>query len=590
MINVFGRLKPGTTLDQTRSEMTLLAARQQTDHAEAFPPGSRSTLSPIPIADELYGEFRPTLRLLFGTVVMVLLITCANVGNLALARLLRREREMVLRSALGASQRRLVRQLLTESTALALLGGLAGLAFAGLATRPMVAFARRFTPLADQVRLDGRVLLFTLGVALATGLLSGLLPALHAGRGNLAALLRAGGQAAAQPNSRRLRSALVVLQVATSFVLLIAAGLTAESARRLQQVDGGFDPKNVTAVSLQLPTAKYPEPSKTIAFYSSLLARIDTLPGVVSSAVASAVPLMGDTMTPGFRIENRAPAPGEELRAGVRTVSPGYLRTLGVPLIAGRLFLPTDDVNAPPVVLISRSMARHFWPGGDPLGHRVLIQQGTSTWATIVGVVGDIRQDGLDAEAGHALYRPFLASGGVSMTLFVRTAAAPQHLAPAVRAVVREIDPEQSMSAPETLEELKSETTAPSRLTATLFALFGIVAFAITIAGVNAVIAYATAERTQELGIRSALGADRGDLLRLVMGQGMALVVLGLALGWVGAFGGTRFLASLLFATQTNDPLTFFTASLVLLACGAVACFFPARLATVLAPSVALRR
>lgn len=590
MVNLFGRLRPGVEVEQARAEMTLLAGRLQRDHPDTFPQSARSTISVVPVTEELNGEFRPTLQLLLATVILVLLITCANVGNLSLARLLRREREVVLRSALGAGRRRLVRQLLTESTALALLGALVGLLFAAATMGPLTAFARRFTPLAERVGIDARVLLFTLGVAVLTGLLFGLFPAIHACRRNLAVLLRDGGGHATQgPGRQRLRSALVVLQVAVSFMLLIAAGLTTKSALRLQKVDGGFDPRNVTAMSLELPSARYSDPAKVLAFYNALLARIDSLPGVVSSSVSSTVPLLGDVMTPSFRIEGRAPHPGEELRSGVRVVSTGYFRTLGIPLVSGRTFLPTDDANAMPVVVITRSMAQRFWPGEDPVGKRIEIAHRTPVWSTIIGVVGDVRQGGLDEEAGDAIYRPFLQVGGVSMALFVRTTADSAQLGPALREAVREIDPEQSVSEIVTMEQVRSESTAPARLTATLLGLFSLLAFAITIAGLNGVIAYSITERTQEIGIRSALGAERVTLLGMVMRQGMTLVLLGLALGWAGALGGSRLVSSLLFGIQPSDPLTFLSASLVLLAFGAAACFFPARRAAFIDPMVALR-
>ncbi|HTQ80400.1 MAG TPA: ADOP family duplicated permease, partial [Thermoanaerobaculia bacterium] len=591
MINLFGRLRPGVSLTQAGAEMSLLALREQRDHPESFPASAKSRISVVPIGQELNGTFRPTLRLLFGTVILILLITCANVGNLSLARLLRREREIVLRSALGASQGRLVRQVLTESVVLALIGGLGGLLFAVATTRPLVAFARRFTPLADQVGVNGRVLVFTLGVAVVAGLLFGLFPAAHAYRRDLAVLMRGGGgHATYSPGRQRLRSALVVLQVAVSFVLLIAAGLTTRSALRLQNVNGGFDAKNVTAMSLQLPIAKYPDVKKVIAFYNALMMRVDALPGVTSSTVSSSVPLLGDVQTPSFRIEGKNAAPGEEQRAAVRVASLGYLKTLGVPLLAGRWFLASDDEHAIPVVLINQAMAKRFWPGEDPVGKRIEIQRGTPTWSTILGVVGDVREKGLDTEAGEAIYQPFLQVGGVAMTLFVRTAARPTNLAPALRNAVRELDSEQSVSTSETLEELRSESTAPARLTATLLTLFGFLAFAVTVAGLNGVIAYSINERTQEIGIRAALGAERGALLAMVMRQGLLLVLLGLALGWFGAIGGRRLLASVLVGIQPSDPITFLLASVVLLACGAAACFVPARRAASIDPLLALRQ
>ncbi|HEV7515991.1 MAG TPA: ABC transporter permease [Thermoanaerobaculia bacterium] len=594
LISLFGRLPRGGSLAAARTEVTGLGSRLRQAHPEAYPGGPENELTVIPAQDQLIGSFRPTLFLLLGTVGLVLLIACANVGNLALARLLAREREVVLRSALGAGRGRLIRQMLTESTVLALVGGALGLLFAALARQLLVAFALRFTPLAAGIGIDLRVLAFTLAVSLLTGLAFGLLPALHASRRDLAGALKQGGHATSGRGRHGFRNALVVLQVAVSFVLLIAAGLTVRSSLALEKADPGFANRKVLTATLSLPFSRYRGAQKTIDFYGSLLPRVAALPGVTSAALGSSVPLTGGRRTPNLLIEGRnAGGPGQpEIVAAFHLATPEYFRTLGVPLVAGRAFLPSDDGNALPVAIINRSMSHHYWPGESPIGKRFALpgaSPGPLIWVTIVGVVGDVKQEGLSTDEGDAFYFPFAQTGGGVMSLFVQTASAPLTLLPAIRNAVREVDPDTPVSDASTLEEAHGASAAPARLTAVLLLLFGSLAFVVTAMGLAAVIAFSVTERTQEIGIRAALGAGRGQVLAMVLGHALALVVSGLALGAVGALAASRLLASLLYEVRPTDPMTFAISALLLLAVVGAACYVPARRAVGIDPSSALR-
>ncbi|MEA2692534.1 MAG: hypothetical protein QOJ16_1921 [Acidobacteriota bacterium] len=599
LISLFGRLPPGGTLAAAQTEVSGLAGRLRQAHPESYPAGSETALAVVPAQDQLLGSFRPTLFLLLGTVGLVLLIACANVGNLALARLLAREREVVLRSALGAGRGRLVRQMLTESTVLALAGGALGLLFATLGRQLLVAFAQRFTPLAEEVGVDWKVLAFTLAVSLLAGIAFGLLPALHATRQDLNTALKEGGHATAGRGRHRFRNALVVLQVAVSFVLLIAAGLTVQSTLALSRVDAGFTDRNVLTATISLPFSRYRTNQKTIGFFDALLPRVEALPGVLSAALGSSVPLTGTQFTPSFRIEGRADGDtvqgGQpETRAAFHVATPGYFHTLGIPLVAGRSLQPTDGANALPVVVINRSMARHYWAGGNPVGQRIALTGGGGNgpnWLTIVGVVGDVKLEGLAdaAGAGDAFYLPFAQNGAGAMNLVVRTAADPFALLPAIRGAVREIDPDQPVSDVSTLEQVRGASVAPSRLTAALLLLFGTLAFVVTAMGLAAVIAFSVTERTQEIGIRTALGAGRWEVLALVLSHGLGLVLAGLGVGAAGALAASRLLSSLLFGIRPTDPATFAAVALLLLAVVGVACYVPARRAVGIDPSVALR-
>jgi putative ABC transport system permease protein len=588
MVRVFGRLKPGVAPEQAGGDLAAIAGRLQQAYPANYPKDRGYGVTLAPLQEELTRRARPTLLVLLGAAGLVLLIACANVANLMLARLIRRERELSVRAALGAGRARLVRQLLTESTLLSLLGGGLGLLLAGLGLELLKAFAARFTPRAAEVGIDGPTLLFTFAVAVLTGVAFGALPALAA-KENLVTSLKEGGQSTASPGRQRARGLMVVCQVAVSFVLLIGAGLMLRSFVKLQQVEGGFDAERVLTMRVTLDFDKYTTAQQVRAFFHSLLDRVRAQPGVVSAAVAFTFPLnQSAPLNNGFLIEGRPLAEGDPRPvADFRSASPDYFQAVGIPLVRGRLFDAHDHENAQPVVLINQSMARHRWNNEDPVGRRVSFDNG-QTWATVVGVVGDVKQYGLEREATDELYRPF-AQAPFGQTLVVRTAAEPLALARQVREAVTAVDPEQAVDRVQTLEQVRENSLAAPRLTAALIGLFAALALAITLAGVSGVIALTVSQRTREIGVRLALGATPGGVLAMILRQGMRLVLIGLALGAAGALAFARLMGSLLFGVGPTDALTYAGVSLAFVAVAAVACLIPARRATRIDPMIALR-
>jgi predicted permease len=589
MVRVFGRLKPEVTPQQAGGDLANIASRLQQTYPANYPQNRGYGITLSALQEELTRRARPTLLLLLATAGLVLLIACANVANLMLARIIRREREMAIRAALGASRTRLIRQLLTESTLLALLGGGLGLLLASWGLEMLKTFATRFTPRAAEISLDGSVLLFTLGLAVITGLAFGALPAFSA-RENLVTSLKEGsGQSTAGAGRQRARGVMIVCQVAVSFTLLIAAGLMLRSLIKLQQVEPGFDPERVLTMRITLDFDKYTTPQHTRTFFHSLLDRIKTQPGVMSAAVAFTFPLNQSTpLNNGFLIEGRPLAEGEARPvADFRSASPDYFQAVGIPLVRGRYFTDQDHENAQPAVIINHSMARHRWNNEDPIGKRVSFDNG-QTWATIVGVIGDVKQYGLDREAVDELYRPF-AQTPFGQTLVVRTAAEPMTFAKQAREAVSAIDPEQAVDRVQTLEQARENSLAAPRLTALLIGLFAALALVITVAGISGVIALSVSQRRQEIGIRMALGATPSGVLRMILRQGLTLVFAGLAIGIAASMVLTRLMSALLFGVEPTDVITFLSVSLVLIAVAAVACLIPARRATSIDPMIALR-
>jgi putative ABC transport system permease protein len=594
LLHLFGRLAPGVSMERAETEVATIANRLQRAYPEVYQSSVTEEIPLLAVRDEISGGFRPTLFMLLGAVVLVLSIACANVANLTIARLLRREPELVLRVSLGASRGRLIRQLLTESTVLALVGGVLGVLLAAASLRLLVAFAQRFTVGAADIQLDPRVLLFALAASLITGLGVGLIPALQVVRHDLGSSLKQRSAAGSSGAGRhRARNLLVVAQVAISFLLLVGAGLMVRSHRELQRVDPGFDPENVLTAGIDLPFSKYSGLQPVLAFFGALEERVTAQPGVVSVGVASAVPLGGAVNAPDFSIVGQPTPPGRpEPQATLYMASEGYFRTLEIPVLTGRGFTERDREDAPGAVVVSRSLARRYFSGQDPLGKQIVIPLLSVDPWTIVGVVGDVSQNGLGGGEEPAFYLPLRQIGGRGMStrFFMRTEAEPAAAASRLRQAVLEIDPEQPVFDLLTLEQVRDETMAPLRLTTVLLGLFAALAFAITMAGVSGVIAFSVSERTQEIGIRTALGAGRGEVLGMVMGQGLALVGVGLVCGLLGALFLTRLLSGLLFGVQPVDMVTFVAASLGLLAAAAAACFLPARRAIHIDPIVALRR
>ncbi len=588
LLSVYGRLKPGATLEQARADLASIATRFKADNPGVYPEGGGFTATATKLTDDLTLRARPTLLVLLGAVGCVLLIACANVANLMLSRMLRRNRELAMRAALGAGRVRLVRQLLTESTLLALLGGAFGLGLAAAGLDLLVAFTARFTTRAGEVGIDGAVLGFTLVASVLTGVLFGALPALTA-RPDLAEVMKQeNARAGGGHGPRRARGLLVVSQVAFSFMLLIAAGLMLRSFWKLQQVDPGFKPENVLTARVSLNWTKYGEDGSVRKFGQELLRRLESEPEVRTAALSFNVPLaQSQPFNQRFRIEGR-PVERDLPTFDARIVTPRYFETIGQRVVRGRAFEDRDDEQAPAVAVVNESFAKRFFGDEDPIGRRVTGAGETPNWITIVGVVGDVRQYGLDREPTAELYQPFAQSPGWGSVL-VRTRSEPASAAALLTRAVHGIDPEQPVDRIRTLEEVRRDSVASPRVTAILLGIFALVALLITAAGIGGVLALSVSQRTTEIGVRMAMGARRDEVMAMILRQGLGLVLAGLALGIVGAFALSRMLDRLLFGIPPTDPVTYAAVGVLLLLVAAAACLLPARRAASVDPLVALR-
>ena len=584
MMIAFARIREGVTLDKARADLDIVAARLQQDYPEDYPAVRGYTVTATPLIDELTGGFRTTLFVLLGTAAFVLLIVCASVANLMLARMVRREHEIAVRAALGASRVRLLRQFLTESSLLALLGGLLGLAVAVWSLDLLVTFSERFTTRASEIGIDRTVLLYTFAVSIGTGLIFGSLAAVSRNVSLLSP--REGGRPAHQRHG--VRSVLIVVQVAASFMLLIGAGLTIRSLLELQQVDPGIRTDNILTMRIDLNYTKYP-PDFRAAFWERLEAGLKNVPGIVSVAGAGTFPLNEQGPFSSTIIIGGRPLPTEadRTRVDVRFATPDYFSTVSQPVLAGRPFAASDRDGRHPVAIVNDSMARNYWPGTSPIGARVSGNGGTD-WSTIVGVVADTRQH-LSEEPDDEIYVPMFQSRPLETTWLVRSQVNPAAMAREIRTAVHAIDPEQPVDNFRTLAEVRSSSLAPRKLTATLLGLFGLLALVITASGIAGVVAFSVNQRTQEFGLRMALGARRSSVLSLVLKQGLQLVLIGLAIGCAGALVLTRLLAALLFGVEPTDGVTFVTVAMMLIAVAAIACVVPARRAASVDPMVALR-
>ena len=589
LMQLFGRLKPGATLQSGNSDLALIASRLRQTYPQDYPAMSGYQTTMDGLQDQLTRGVRPLLLVLLGTAGLVLLIACANVANLALARMVRREQELAVRAALGADRARLVRQLLTESTMLGLAGGIVGLVIASSCLNLLVTFAARFTTRAAEVGINGTVLLFTLGISVLTGLVFGSIPALSP-RANLAGALKEGSNASTVKSSRHsLRNLLVVGQVAVSFMLLIGAGLMIRSFAKLQQVDAGYNSDHVLTVTVPLNFTKYPTLPDSKRFFDQLMERLQDQPGVKSVALMAGAPLSPGTPGTGpFDIQGRTLSNDEvKPNADTNIASPQTFQVLDVPLLRGRFFNDQDLPAAPAVAIVNRSLAQHYFPNEDPIDKRISQDNGT-TWLTIVGVVGDVRQYGLEQDALDTIYLPF-GQAPFGRTVMLRTSGNPLDYVKQVRAAVSSIDPEQPIADVKTLDQLRGDSLAATRLTAVLLALFATLALAIAATGLSGVIAFLVSQRTREIGIRLALGAQRADVLRMVLADALKLVGLGLAAGIVGALAGSRVMHAILFNTPPNDPATFVVVALVFLVVALLASYIPAQRAAQVDPLVALR-
>jgi predicted permease len=590
ILNVFGKLKPGVSRERAAANIDVLCQRFVAADKTAYRPGTGFTATTLGVREEMTRNARPLLFILLGTTGLVLLIACANVANLTLARLLRRDREFAVRTALGAGRSRLVRQLLTESTVLSVAGGLLGLWLAAWATDMLTTFVGRFTPRTGEIAIDWCVLLFTVAVSMVTGVLFGIIPAL-ASRVDLAGAMKQGSKGAGESaGRRRLQGSLIVAQVAISVVLLVGAGLLLTSFYKLQSVDPGYRADRVMSAELFTNFSKYPNVDTQRRFYLPLIERLQAQPGVISVAVTNAVPLRASQ--PGsapFQIEGRTDDNAERRpTADLRVVSSDFFKTIGVPLVSGRAFAESDGEEAPAVVVINRAMMR-YWDRTDPVGSRISLDAGR-TWSTIVGVVGDVKQFGLDRDAVAQVYTPLRqTANGLGGLVLVRASGDTASTARAIRDAAWAIDPNMPVQNVRTLDEIRDRYLATPRLTAILLTLFATLALLVTMAGVTGVIATSVSQRTQEFGVRMALGASRSTVLQLVIRQGLALVLAGLAVGVAGAFAATRVLSAYLFDTRPTDPLTLFLVGAALVAAGIVACAGPAWRATTVDPMMALR-
>jgi putative ABC transport system permease protein len=595
MMEVFGRLRPGVSVLQAKADISTIAAALKSAYPKSYPENVGYQAETTPLQLELTKEARPTLFLLLGAAAFVLLIACANVANLTLARMARREREMAVRSSLGAGRSRLLRQLLTESFLLALIGGVLGLYLAYGSLQLLTDFAARLTPRAHEIQIDTRVLLFTLVAALGTSIIFGTLSAMFS-RVNLAASLKEGSSGAGTGRKQnRMRSALIVCQIAFSFMLLIGAGLLLRSLIKMQQVESGIVPQRVLALRTTLNFSKYTTNERTLPFIQKLLDRLKNQPGVLSAAISNRYPFEPEFIAAGaqgvsfsFEVEGRPVQPGQAPPVTTfAAVSPDYFRMLGIPLKQGRLFTENDDDKKPIVILINETLRRQLWPNEDPIGKHVS-NDGGQTWAQIIGVVGDVREFGLDHPPVPEAYAPQKINPAPGVVL-VRTAAEPRSMAKALTALIHEVDPQTAVTRIRTLEQARYESMANPRVTASLLGIFAGLALMIATAGIGGIMALNVSQRVREIGIRIAMGARPVRILRMVLGQGFLLTALGIAIGLAGAIALAGLVKSLLFEVPPTDVLTFCGVGLTLLAAAAIASYLPARRAAAIDPNDALR-
>jgi putative ABC transport system permease protein len=595
MMEAFGRLKPEVSLTQASAEMSTIASRLRSTYPKSYPENVGYDATTSTLQRELTKEARPTLLLLLAAAAFVLLIACANVANLTLSRMARREREMAVRSALGAGRSRLLRQLLTESFLLALIGGVLGLYLAYMSLHLLTDFVARLTPRAHEIQIDARVLIFTLVAALATSIVFGTLSALFS-QANLSSSLKEGGSAAGTGRKQsRVRSALIVCQIAFSFMLLIGAGLMLRSLIKMQQVEAGIVPQRVLALRTTLSFSKYTTNEQSLVFVNKLLDRLKAEPGALSAAVSDRYPFEPEFIAAGaqgvsfsFEIEGRPTQKGQAPPVTTfAAVSPDYFQTLGIPLKEGRLFTDNDDDKGPNVILINEAMKRQLWPNEDPVGKRVT-NDGGQHWAQIIGVVGDVREFGLDRPPVSEVYSPQKINPAPGAVL-VRTAAEPRNMAKALTAAIHEVDPQTAVTRIRTVEQARYESMANPRLTASLLGLFAGLALVIATAGIGGIMALNVTQRVREIGIRIALGARPANILSMVLGHGLLLAVLGIAIGVTGAIMLTGLVKSLLFEVPPTDVLTFCGVGLTLLTAAVIASYLPARRAAEIDPNEALR-
>jgi len=589
-LKVVGRLQPGVTLEQAQAKLTAFSVALAEQHPKENQ-GWQSQLTPM--LEEQVGKTRPLLLLLLAAVAIVLLIACANVASLWLTCAAGRQRETAVRAALGATHTRLVRQWLTETLLLALLGGVAGLTLARYGLTALLALAPAGIPRLDEVTIDRGVLLFTLAVTALTGLLTGLFPAWRNARINLATTMKEGGEkGAVSGSSQRFRQALVVAEIALALVLLVGAGLLTRSFARLIAVEPGFETRNLLTMHIFLNGRSYGQ-GKAALYYQQLLERLRALPGVESAAAVTTLPMSQvgqDLARPYWRAGEPEPTAAAD-NVSMRMATPEYFPTLGIPVLAGRNFTAQDRAETPAVVIVSESFARKVWPGESAIGKQLMIDYPNRKYDyEVVGVTRDIRYYGLKSQPQAEVFVPHAQIAYLPMNVVVRTTTDPLQLVGAVRQVARELDAAQPVSEVDTMERLIKLSVAPDRFALSLLSLLAALALLLASVGIYGVLSYTVTARTHEIGVRMALGATTRDVLSMVLGQGMGLTFMGIALGLLAAWGLTRLMQPLLFSVGATDPLTFLGGALVLMAVAWLACYLPARRAAKVDPLVALRR
>ena len=585
---LIGRLRPGVTTAQARAETNLIFQQYKQDKPRNYDATSDVVMSVSDLQSNLVADVRPTLLILSAAVGFVLLIACANVASLLLSRALGRRKEFAIRSALGAPRLVLMRQLLTESVLMAVLSGALGIALGILGTKSLGAFAQTNLPQLAGVPMDLRVLAFTLVISVLSGILFGLAPALQLSRHTPGAALSDEGRSAAGSRRRnRTRSAIVAAQVALSMVLLIGTGLLIHSFVRLRMVSPGFDAKNTLTAQTFLPPSVYPQPAQRIAFYNDVLRNLRAIPGVVAAGISTALPVLPTHGTP-VRFEGQPEVElGRRTIVLIESISPGYIRAMGMPLVEGRDFNDPDDAQAAPVVMVNQAAVRRFWPHDDPIGKSVWV--GTFPASRVVGVIADVKNSTLATPAQPEVFLPYPQLASPTLYFTVRSAIEPHALASALRSQISAVNRGQPITGVQTMVERLESASAPTQSMMLLIGVFSAAALLLALVGIYGLIAYSVAQRNQELGIRMALGASAADIFKLVIGNGLKLALAGIALGLVASFALTHLMTSFLFETSATDPITFIGSAILFAAVAALASYLPARRAMGVDPMVALR-